>query len=414
MVGKVLFVHTNYPAQFRFLVKEYLAKGWEVSFASHTCKNKPLPEINYIQFKEDAGGNKHSKLDAVERRSLQSFVDLLGEKRKGLNPDLIYVHTGWGLGVFLKEIFPKAKIIAYSEWWFNLASDDFQFDKNSKYIKHTDESRLRMLLRNQGFTYEMLRADTIIAPTQWQKKQLPPELRARCEVVFDGIDQTMFGPGDGDDEDQLGLDIERDQFLITYATRGLEPYRGFPEFAEAMVSVLKRHPNWTLAIAGKDQPSYFSSGKVRYGQVAMEGFKRAGVNRQVRMLGRLSLNKYRDLLRRSDLHCYFTRPYVLSWSCLEAAMVGCPMIASDLQPVREFLQNGRHLTLVDHISPELHERVEETAIRAEQDLRDCGRMELKRMIWNQREELRISIERRACLKKHMTIAEQTLAKASFS
>ena len=74
---QVLFVHTNYPAQFRFLVKAFIALGWEVWFASHTYKHSPLPEIRCI--KMDTGIKKGSRLDQQQRTSLIAFKVYLRE-----------------------------------------------------------------------------------------------------------------------------------------------------------------------------------------------------------------------------------------------------------------------------------------------------------------------------------------------
>ena len=93
---EVLFLHTNYPAQFRFLVKSYLARGWKVWFASHTQKNIPLPEVKYIKLEK--APLKGSKLEQNQQSSLIVFKQLLSLKRNSaLNPKRIYVHAGWGL-----------------------------------------------------------------------------------------------------------------------------------------------------------------------------------------------------------------------------------------------------------------------------------------------------------------------------
>ena len=169
---QVLFVHTNYPAQFRFLVKAFIALGWEVWFASHTYKHPPLPEVKCIQL--DMSIKKGSKLDQYQRTSLLAFQDLLSAKRsKNLRPTYTYVHTGWGLGQFIKDLFPQTTMIAYSEWWFNLNAADFNFDINNSEVNHTQQSKLQMILRNQSFALELQQADFIISPTEWQKCQLP-------------------------------------------------------------------------------------------------------------------------------------------------------------------------------------------------------------------------------------------------
>ena len=146
---QVLFLHTNYPAQFRFLVKAYLARGWKVWFASHTQKNKPLPSVKYIKLEK--APSKGSKLDQNQFSALIVFKQLLSLKRNNqLNPKRIYVHAGWGLGSFLRELFPDSTIIAYSEWWFNLFSQDYLFNPSDSHVQHTLDSRLISLLRNHS------------------------------------------------------------------------------------------------------------------------------------------------------------------------------------------------------------------------------------------------------------------------
>lgn len=352
--AQVLFLHTNYPAQFRFLVKGFHARGWQVSFASHTCRNHPLAGIRHIPLRSPAV--KGSKLDLLEARSLLAFQDLLQAKRTGLQPNLIYCHTGWGLGSFLRELFPRARVIAYSEWWFDFNAADFRFDPQNAHVRHDLDTRLKMMLRNQGFAYELLRSDAVVAPTRWQRRQLPPGLRPGCRVIFDGIDPEMFCPGPAEFPAESPLAaLPADTPLLTYATRGLEPYRGFPEFARAALALLRAEPRWHVAIAGKDAPSYYAgrSSPPGFGARALEAYKAAGVADRVHHLGTLPLPRYRDLLRRSTLHCYFTRPFVLSWSLLESALCGCRLFVSNTPPVQEFLSGDPGTTLVDHCGPEL-------------------------------------------------------------
>ena len=410
--GTVLFVHTNYPAQFRFLVKDYVARGWIVAFASHTCKNTPLAKVRHIPLKRGKTKIPESKLEKNEAASLQAFSELLKAKRDGLYPDLIYCHSGWGLGQFLKDLFPRAKLIAYSEWWFNFNGEDFSFDPGNPQVAHDLSSRLRMMLRNQGFALELLRADAIVAPTQWQRQQLVGPFRKRCQVIFDGIDPSMFAPGRPSRLPSTALAHLADNTpLLTYATRGLEPYRGFPEFAAAALQLLKEKADWHVAIAGKDTPAYYNATRgMRYGEAAMRAFEDAGVASRVHMLGRLPLTTYRDLLLRSDLHCYFTRPYVLSWSVLEAALCGCQLLSSDVAPVREFLANDQGTTLVDHTSRVLADQliactnsINQATLTAE------GRLQAARERLLDRNVLMHTVSRSVCMERHSKLAQSVLA-----
>lgn len=404
MQQQVLFLHTNYPAQFRFLVKEYIALGWDVRFASHTTKHPPLPEIKFLKLSKVP--KKSSKFDFQRNNSLSIFYQLLKEKREsGLSPRRIYVHTGWGMGQFLKDLFPKAVVIAYSEWWFNFNAEDFFFNASNEFVSHSLDTRLNMVLRNQAFALELVNSDVIVAPTDWQKSQLPYQFQKKCTVIFDGIDLDMFKPGSPCISSDQELKAINPQYpLLTYATRGLEPYRGFPEFVKAAEYLLANNPDWQVAIAGRDVVNYHKTSKSPeegFGARALRQFEDKGFGKRVHYLGHLSFNSYRNLLQSSTLHCYFTRPYVLSWSLLESAMVGCRLICSSTSPVKEFLSQDKYTTLVDYCSDDLGEKLAETARTAQSDPKNIKYLSLK-----SRKMLVEKVERFTCVAKHLEIANR--------
>ena len=62
--------------------------------------------------------------------------------------------------------------------------------------------------------------------------------------------------------------------------------------------------------------------------------------------GLLDYTDYRALLWRSDLHCYFTRPYVTSWSLFEAAACGA-RLAVNKSPATRGIAKDESVTWVD-------------------------------------------------------------------
>ena len=406
--NQVLFVHTNYPAQFRYLVKSYVSQGWDVWFASHTKKYPLLPELSHIQLEKSSA--KGSKLDQHQKMALITFRQLLKYKRHhGLSPQRVYVHTGWGLGQFLRDLFPKATIIAYSEWWFNLYSSDFLFDSSNQDVIHTLNTRLSMVLRNQGFSTELQQADAIVAPTEWQRNQLPEYFKKKCSVIFDGIDSKMFSPHDEKfkQNNQLAK-LNPHKPILTYATRGLEPYRGFPEFAKAVERVLSERPDWQVVIAGDDSINYHKSNlapKEGYGAAAYKRFESLGLEDRVFFVGSLPLLAYRDLLRISSLHCYFTRPYVLSWSLLESAMVGCRLFVSSTEPVLEFLAKDKGSIFTDHTSANLS-----NDLLAAMDKYTNNELASNERNRRNRSQLHKILDFNQCIAKHLSLAKQIEAK----
>ena len=104
---KILFIHQNFPAQFRHLAPK-LALEHEV-VAMHINQTTPLPNIRYLQYKIERGTSKdiHPLLSDVETKVIRAeaaFKAAQTLKESGFNPDLIIAHPGWGESLFIKEV----------------------------------------------------------------------------------------------------------------------------------------------------------------------------------------------------------------------------------------------------------------------------------------------------------------------
>jgi glycosyltransferase involved in cell wall biosynthesis len=67
----------------------------------------------------------------------------------------------------------------------------------------------------------------------------------------------------------------------------------------------------------------------------------------VHFLGNLPYEQFVPLLQLSSVHVYFTYPFVLSWSLLEAMSIGCAIVASNTAPLREAIEHDATGRLVD-------------------------------------------------------------------
>ena len=122
---------------------------------------------------------------------------------------------------------------------------------------------------------------------------------------------------------------------MTYATRGMEPHRGFPQFMAAVPEILAA-PKTVVVVAGANQVAY-GGDNLRGVDWKAKALAEADVDpTRVHFVGHLDRFAYLRLLQRSDAHVYLTVPFILSWSMLEAMSCGCPLVLSDTAPVREF------------------------------------------------------------------------------
>lgn len=114
----------------------------------------------------------------------------------------------------------------------------------------------------------------------------------------------------------------------------MDIYRGFPQFIDALALVQKKHSRVHAVIVGEERVAYgptHPTGK-SYKEIALKEF--APDMSRTHFTGRLALGQYRQVLRGSHIHVYFTRPFILSWSLLEAMSTGCSVVASDTPPVK--------------------------------------------------------------------------------
>jgi glycosyltransferase involved in cell wall biosynthesis len=208
-------------------------------------------------------------------------------------------------------------------------------------------------VRNAHLLQALESCDRALTPTQWQKDRHPAEFRHKLSVIFDGIDTEVMRP-DPAARFTLpdGSALTRDDEVITYVSRNLEPYRGFPTFMRALPEILRRRPAARVVIVGGDEVSYSHpapAGKtwkdVLLEEVSLDPSR-------VHFLGRVPYPAFKTLMQISSAHIYLTVPFILSWSCVEALAAGCIVVGSRTPPVQEFIEDGRNGFLVDFFDSE--------------------------------------------------------------
>ena len=128
--------------------------------------------------------------------------------------------------------------------------------------------------------------------------------------------------------------------------------RAFPQFIESLLILLDRIPNLRVEIAGEDQICYGGRSPKKHsswGLWAKSKLSKAKLGARVNWLGRLNQSEYVTWLQNSSCHVYLTHPFVASWSLLEAISCNCPLVVSDVEPVRELCEKAKAtVNYVDH------------------------------------------------------------------
>ncbi len=353
---RILFLHPNFPAQFRHLAAALgKNKTNQVIFGTNRREGQIEGVTKVIYEKSRTSrAETHNYVRPLENAFLEGqavyrLAQTLREKR--FTPDIVYGHSGWGPTLFVKDIFPKAKLLCYFEWFYRAHGSDADFDPSDP-LEADDEARIR--IKNAPILIDLYSCDRGLSPTNWQRQQFPQEFHNKIKVHHDGIDINYFQPIPGAKLvlPRMNLDLSGVDELVTYVARGMEPYRGFPQLIETISILQKKRPQCHFVIVGKNRVAYGKTlpNNKTYKDAMLEKFS-LDLNR-VHFTGLLPYSEYLQVLQASSVHVYLTRPFVLSWSMLEALSTGCLIVGSDTPPVKEVIQDGVNGLLVDFFKPQ--------------------------------------------------------------
>ena len=348
---RILFVHNNFPAQYRRIMT-YLADrpklGVEMYAATLDTNQQKTPVKKTVKYKphREARKDVHPALIYSERAVIQGqalYSALLKSKQAGFKPDIILSHSGWGASLFLKDLFPDSKLLSYFEWYYHSLNSDGMFLRDEPYGPN-EEMRIRM--KNTPILHDLAAMDHGQCPTAFQHSKLPNIFKEHVSILHDGVDTKFFKPN-AKARVRVGKHIfSNDDEVITYVARGMEEYRGFPQFMETVYKLQQQKPNLQVVILGNDRIAYGSS------RGDGKSFKEAMLEKydfdmdRLHFMGLQPLEVFRGLMQISRAHIYLTVPFVLSWSMLEAMSAGALIVGSDTEPVRELVTDGDNGVLV--------------------------------------------------------------------
>ena len=354
---KILFIHQNFPGQFKYLAPALVQQGHTVvGMTMQKTEAKDWQGVQLYRYAAKRGTtpNVHPWISDFETKAIRAeacFRAALKLKADGFTPDVIVAHHGWGESLFLKDVWPNAKLAIYCEFYYHPHGADVGFDPEFPATDEGEVCRLRLKNLNNLLHFEVASAG--ISPTHWQASTFPEPFRSKITVVHDGIDTASLAPNPNVSLTLNGnLVLTKRDEVITFVNRNLEPYRGYHIFMRALPEILKRRPKARVMIVGADDVSY--GARPANGQKWKDIFAKevrplisdADWSR-VHFLGHVPYTVFIPLLQLSSVHVYLTYPFVLSWSLLEAMSVGCAIVASDTQPLHEAIKHNETGRLVD-------------------------------------------------------------------
>lgn len=351
---KLLFIHQNFPGQFLHLAPEMARRGHDCLALTDAVNQRPspIPVLRYRHTPEKVEpaatrlGRNYTQMS--DRGVTVARACLRLRREKGYVPDVIFGHSGWGETLFLKEVWPEARLIVYAEFYYRGKGADVGFDP--EFSPPSFDQQLIAQGRAAHLGQALIHADAGLCPTEWQASTFPAPLRRMIEVIHDGVDTSQLAPDPAarltlPDGHQLAAGDE----VLTFVNRNLEPYRGYHIFMRALPAVLAARPQARVVIVGGDEVSYGAppAGAKGWKQKILDEVAGQIDLTRVHFTGKLPYRDFVSLMQISRAHAYLTYPFVLSWSMIEAMACGAHVVASATPPVTEVIRDGVNGTLVD-------------------------------------------------------------------
>jgi glycosyltransferase involved in cell wall biosynthesis len=354
----ILFIHQNFPGQFKHLSVALAAQGHQVKALTLRVKERQtwnkvdIVPYGIIKRSEQQTHPWVLDFDSKVTRGESCYRAAREMRDAGYKPDIIIAHHGWGESMFLRDVWPEARMGIYCEFFHLTDYPHINFDPEFP-ATDPEADALRIRLKNINNHLHFEAAQMGLSPTTFQADTFPQPFRDKISVIHDGIDTRVLVRNDDVTfplED--GRVLTREDEVITFVNRNLEPYRGYHIFMRALPRLLRERPNAEILVVGGDGVSYGAAppkdktwkqiyiDEVR-DQIPDEDWAR------VHFLGRIPYTQFVPLLQVARVHLYLTYPFVLSWSLFEAMSCQAAIVASSTAPVVDAMEHDRTGRLVD-------------------------------------------------------------------
>jgi glycosyltransferase involved in cell wall biosynthesis len=353
MQKKILFIHNNFPGQFPHVAAAAQQAGYKVAVVGSATAKEPLgAKVERWKLKRGTTNGIFPPATRAEADLLRADAAAAAARRlkdDGFVPDLIIGHPGWGETIYMSTIFPGVPQLLFGELYYRAHGFDVGFDP--EFDKVTPEQELRVHAKNATQALAYTDATTIVCPTPFQASSFPETLQSRIIILHEGVDLTTAVR-----QKKPCLKLPNGQTLdgtkpvITFINRNFERLRGFHIFMRALPALMLECPDAQVVIIGKDGLGGYGGnldGQQTWKEQMMGEIGDQIDQSRLHFLGRVTHADMITALSLSTAHVYYTYPFVLSWSLVEAMACECLILGSDTKPVRDAITHNQNGLLFD-------------------------------------------------------------------
>lgn len=268
-------------------------------------------------------------------------------------------------------------------------------------VHHVDDFTSPSLVSCQNDS--IMEPDSVLVVSRWWRDRLADDFAVPARVVHNGVDLERFRPP----RTVEAREVERERLglagtVTVLAVGGVEPRKNTLVLLDAFVETRRRLADMTgrrpllLIVGGAslfDYRAYRDTFEARLGRFVADGLLSP---ESVKQLGPVEDETLTALYRAADVLAFPSLKEGWGLAVLEAQASGTPVVASDIDVLREYLVDEQNALLV---APADHEALSGALVRAVTDrplaasLREGGLATARRFDWGSSAERHIEIYR---------------------
>lgn len=200
-----------------------------------------------------------------------------------------------------------------------------EFSKHYEFKGRIIESIRRMVVKtlpfNIGFNNRCRHADVILSKTEIHKSNIPLKFQHKA-ILFTDVAISDFKAE--------STNIHSENNVVTFILVGkLDPWRGFDLMIEAFAKALGTNKNIHLQVVGKGLDKNRLENLI----------SNLGVSNYIKMLGKVSMEKYKELMRKSDVVVNPCLKEGAVTTAFDAMALGKPLICIDTTGYTRYFSN---------------------------------------------------------------------------
>jgi len=163
-----LFIHQNFPSQFVHAVRYLAQAGHQVNFITQP-RSAQIAGVRKLEYQpelpQSCGHDYLRELQSAVANGVEVARLCEWLKRDGFVPDVVIGHNGWGEILYVKDVWPQARLLGYFEFFYRAADSDVDFDDE---FPPEADAAARLRTRNAINLLGLDAVDWGQSPTEWQ------------------------------------------------------------------------------------------------------------------------------------------------------------------------------------------------------------------------------------------------------